>query len=157
MYLFDRITGSTRFGPCRQPTDPAGKARDAHTRNMQLKKRQLPLGTIHLNPVILSKNTSANFWNAVLRVCQEISGALRWRLPGPLARRERRAYPLVCKERATKAAGLGAAARRGAAAGGHLRRCRSSTMLSGIACVAAPCICPPGARAEVHHLFPDRP
>jgi len=42
-------------------------------------------------------------------------------------------------------------------ADGHLRRCRSSTMHSGIACVAAPCICPPGARAEVHHLFPDRP
>ena len=35
---------------------------------------------------------------------------------------------LVCKERATKPAGLPAAARRGAAAGGHLLRCRSSTM-----------------------------
>ena len=34
----------------------------------------------------------------------------------------------VCKERATKPAGLRTAARRGAAAGGHLRRCRSSTM-----------------------------
>src|SRR5438876_3763346 len=34
----------------------------------------------------------------------------------------------VCKERATQPAGLRAAARRGAAAGGHLRRCRSSTM-----------------------------
>ena len=34
---------------------------------------------------------------------------------------------LVCKERATKPAGLPAAARRGAA-GGHLLRCRSSTM-----------------------------
>jgi len=38
---------------------------------------------------------------------------------------------------------------RGAAAGGHLRRCRCSTMHSGIACVAAPCIWPPGARAEM--------
>ena len=35
---------------------------------------------------------------------------------------------LVCKERATKPAGLPAAARKGAAAGGHLLRCRSSTM-----------------------------
>src|SRR5437762_3149265 len=34
----------------------------------------------------------------------------------------------VCKERATQPAGLRAAARRGAAAGGHLRRCRSWTV-----------------------------
>ncbi len=34
----------------------------------------------------------------------------------------------VCKERATKPAGLPAAAHWGAAAGGHLLRCRSSTM-----------------------------
>src|SRR5437773_3553540 len=26
-----------------------------------------------------------------------------------------------------------------------------------IACVAAPCICPPGARAKMHTLFPDGP
>jgi len=31
---------------------------------------------------------------------------------------------------------------------GHLRRCRSSEMKH-IACVAAPCICPPGARAKM--------
>ena len=43
----------------------------------------------------------------------------------------------VCKERATPPAGLRAAARRGAAAGGHLLCCRSSTMHTGIACVAA--------------------
>ena len=55
----------------------------------------------------------------------------------------------VCKERATTPAGLRAAARRGAAAGGHLLRCRSSTMHTGIACVASPRICPPGARAKV--------
>jgi hypothetical protein len=36
--------------------------------------------------------------------------------------------PVVCKERATKPASLRAAARRGAAAGGHLLCCRSSTM-----------------------------
>jgi hypothetical protein len=35
---------------------------------------------------------------------------------------------VVCKERATKPAGLRAAARRGATAGGHLLCCRSSTM-----------------------------
>src|SRR5437867_5307697 len=63
----------------------------------------------------------------------------------------------VCKERATAPAGLRAAARRGAAAGGHLLCCRSSTMHSGIACVAAPRICPPGARAKMHTLFPDGP
>ena len=34
----------------------------------------------------------------------------------------------ACKEGATRAAALGAAAWRGAAAGGQLRRCRSSTM-----------------------------
>jgi len=45
-----------------------------------------------------------------------------------MARRERRAYRVVCKERATTPSGLRAAARRGAAAGGHLLRCRSSTM-----------------------------
>jgi hypothetical protein len=50
-----------------------------------------------------------------------------------------------------------AAARRGAAAGEHLLRCRSSTMHSGIACVATPRIYPPGARAKVQTLFIDRP
>jgi len=50
------------------------------------------------------------------------------RSPGTLARRERRAYRVVCKERATQPACLRTSARRGAAAGGHLLRCRSSTM-----------------------------
>ena len=54
-------------------------------------------------------------------------------------------------------AGLRAAAWRGAAADGHLLRCRSSTMLMGIACVAAPCICPPGARTKVQTLIIDKP
>ena len=63
----------------------------------------------------------------------------------------------ICEERATKPAGLQAAARMGATAGGHLLRCRSSTMHTGIACVAAPRICPPGARAKVHRLLHDRP
>jgi len=45
----------------------------------------------------------------------------------------------------------------GEAAGGHLLRCRSSTMHTDIACVAAPRICPPGARAKVQTLFIDRP
>src|SRR5207247_9871075 len=72
-------------------------------------------------------------------------------------RGERRAIPgAVCEERATKPAGLRAAAQRGAAAGGHLLCCRSSTM-SDIACVAAPRICPPGARAKVLILFLHRP
>ena len=64
---------------------------------------------------------------------------------------------VVYKERATKPAGLRAAARRGAAAGEHLLRCRSMAMHTGIACVAAPRICPPGARAKVQKLFIDRP
>ncbi len=39
----------------------------------------------------------------------------------------------------------------GAVAKGAYRLCcRSSTMRPGIACVAAPRICPPGARAKVH-------
>ena len=71
--------------------------------------------------------------------------------------RAARISEVVCKERATKPAGLRAAARRGAAAGGHLLRCRSSAMRTGIACVAAPRICPPGARAKVQTLFIDRP
>ena len=48
--------------------------------------------------------------------------------PGSLARRERRAYRVVCEERATQPASLRAAARKEAAAGGHLWRCCSSTM-----------------------------
>jgi hypothetical protein len=64
---------------------------------------------------------------------------------------------VVCKERATKPAGQRAAARKGAAAGGHLLRCRSSTIHTDITCVAAPRICPPGARAKVQTLFIDRP
>ena len=35
---------------------------------------------------------------------------------------------------------------RGAAAGGRLLRCGGSTMYTDIACAAAPCIRPPGAR-----------
>ena len=61
--------------------------------------------------------------------------AFSCRLPGPMARRERRTYFLACKERATKPAGLGAASHGG----------------------AAPCICPPGARAKVQTLFITRP
>ena len=65
-----------------------------------------------------------------LRACDKISDALRCRPSGPLARRERRAYRVVCEERATQSAGLRAAARRGAAVGGHLLCWRSSTMSS---------------------------
>jgi hypothetical protein len=64
----------------------------------------------------------------IVRAYDEIRDALRCRPPGPLARRERRAYRVVCKERTTQPAGLRAAARRGAPTGGHLQRCRSSTM-----------------------------
>jgi len=63
---------------------------------------------------------------------------------------------LACKERATKPAGLPAAARRGAAAGGHLLRCRSSTMKKHRLRRGAAHL-PPGARAKVQTLFIDRP
>src|SRR5438876_156058 len=80
------------------------------------------------------------------------------RPPGPLARRERRAIPgAVCEERATKPAGLRAAAQRGAAAKGAYRLCCRSSTMSDIAFVAAPRICPPGARAKVFILFLHRP
>ena len=64
-----------------------------------------------------------------LRARQEIRCAFCCWPPGPLARRERRAYPLryVRSEQHSQRA-CGPQARRGAAAGGHLRRCRSSTM-----------------------------
>jgi len=81
-------------------------------------------------------------------------------LPAPRPAGEARVASIpevVCKERATKPEGLWAAARKGAAAGGHLLRCRSSTMRAGIACDAPPRICPPGARAKVQTLFIDRP
>src|SRR6266516_1887907 len=82
-------------------------------------------------------------------------------LPAPRPAGKARATSIpgaVCKERATPPAGLRAAARRGAAPKGAYRRCcRSSTMHTGIACVAAPRICPPGARAKMHTLFPDGP
>src|SRR5205823_6947559 len=55
----------------------------------------------------------------------------------------------VCEERATKPAGLRAAARRGAAAKGAYRRCCRSSTMSDSAFVAAPRICPPGARAKM--------
>ena len=45
----------------------------------------------------------------------------------------------------------------GAAAGGHLLRCRSSTMHPYIACVALPRMCPRGARAKVQTLLIDGP
>src|SRR5216117_824093 len=62
----------------------------------------------------------------------------------------------VCKERATQPAACGTqpgGARRRAGICGVAapRRCHH------IACVAAPCICPPGARAKMHTLFPDAP
>src|SRR5438552_17777245 len=62
----------------------------------------------------------------------------------------------VCKERATQPAGLRAAAggarrRAGICGVAAPRRCHH------IARVAAPCICPPRARAKMHTLFSDGP
>src|SRR5919109_2754955 len=50
-------------------------------------------------------------------------------------------------------AGLRAAALRGAAAKGAYRLCCRSSTMSDIVCVAAPRICPPGARAKNVKLF----
>src|SRR5213595_1417608 len=77
--------------------------------------------------------------------------------PGPLARRERRAYPLRyvrSEQHSQRACGPqpgGARRRAGICGVAAPRRCHH------IACVAAPCICPPGARAKMHTLFPDGP
>src|SRR5438034_7625332 len=90
-----------------------------------------------------------------LRVCDEIIWTLCCWPPGPLARRERRAIPgAVCEERATKPAGRSP---EGAAAKGAYRLCCRSSTMSDIAFVAAPRICPPGARAKVSILFRHRP
>jgi len=85
----------------------------------------------------------------ILGLAQELLDILLL-APRPTGKARATSIPgALCKERAAQPGGLRAAARRGAAAGGHLLRCRSSTMHSGIACVAAPCICPPGALAKM--------
>src|SRR5207247_8641397 len=93
-----------------------------------------------------------------LRARQEIRCTFFCWPPGSLARRERRAYPLRyvrSEQRSQRACGrqTGGARRRRARIGGVAapRRCHH------IACVAAPCICPPGARAKMHTLFSDGP
>ena len=96
-----------------------------------------------------------DFW---LRARQEIRCTFYCWPPGPLARRERRAYPLRyvrSEQHSQRACGPQpeGARRRRARIGGVAapRRCHH------IACVAAPCICPPGARAKMHTLFSDGP
>src|SRR2546422_11716823 len=96
-----------------------------------------------------------------LRARQEIRCTFCCWPPGPLARRERRAYPLRplryvrSEQHSQRACGPqpGGARRRRARIGGVAapRRCHH------IACVAAPRICPPGARAKMHTLFSDGP
>ena len=71
-----------------------------------------------------------------------------------MARRERRAYPLRyvrSEQQSQRACGPqpeGARRRAGICCVAAPRRCHH------IACVAAPCIYPPGARAKMHRLFP---
>src|SRR5213593_2456867 len=95
-----------------------------------------------------------------LRARQEIRCTFCCWPPGPLARRERRAYPLRplryvrSEQHSQRACGPqpgGARRRAGICGVAAPRRCHH------IACVAAPCICPPGARAKMHTLFPDGP
>ena len=108
----------------------------------------MPSGPIEISTFLPPFSTKGLSMNNVYTLLQA---------PRPAGEARATSIRWVCEERATKPAGLGAAARRGAAAGGHLLRCRSSTMHTGIACVAAPRICPPGARAKVQTLFIDRP
>src|SRR5438552_19042084 len=92
-----------------------------------------------------------------LRARQEIRCTFCCWPPGPLARRERRAYPLRyvrSEQHSQRACGPqpgGARRRAGIFGVAAPRRCHH------IACVAAPCICPPGARAKMHTLFSDGP
>src|SRR5204863_5209863 len=92
-----------------------------------------------------------------LRARQEIRCTFCCWPPGPLARRERRAYPLRyvrSEQHSQRACGPqpgGARRRAGICGVAAPRRCHH------IACVAAPCICPPGARAKMHALFSDGP
>ena len=84
------------------------------------------------------------------RACDEISDALRCRPPDLLARPEsddHTGWYASGEQRSQQGAGR----RAGICFVAAPRRCHR------IACVAAPCICPPGARAEVHHLFRRRP
>src|SRR6059036_3705237 len=73
----------------------------------------------------------------------------RWRgasdelYPGRYVRSEQQS------QRELRPAALWAAARRGAAAKGAYRRCCRSSTMSDIDFVAAPRICPPGARAKM--------
>src|SRR5213083_843056 len=92
-----------------------------------------------------------------LRARQEIRCTFCCWPPGPLARRELRAYPLRyvrSEQRSQEACGPqpGGARRRAGICGVAAPR-----RFHYIACVAAPCICPPGARAKMHTLFPDGP
>src|SRR5881296_1145983 len=96
-------------------------------------------------------------WGSLLRARQEIRCTFCCWPPGPLARRERRAYPLRyvrSEQHSQRACGPqpgGARRRAGICGVAAPRRCHH------IACVAAPCICPPGARAKMHTLFSDGP
>src|SRR6266516_2888582 len=85
------------------------------------------------------------FLVVTVRARQEIRCTFCCWPPGPLARRERRAYPVryVRSEQHRQGAC-------GPQPGGARRR-------AGICFVAAPRICPPGARAKIHTLFPDGP
>src|SRR3989441_6675611 len=93
----------------------------------------------------------ANDWVVYeeLRARQEIRCTFCCWPPGPLARRERRAYPLRyvrSEQHSQRACGPqpgGARRRAGICGVAAPRRCHY------IACVAAPCICPPGARAKM--------
>src|SRR5438876_10500812 len=101
--------------------------------------------------------TKLFFASLCLRARPRITFALCCGPPGPLARRERRAYPLRyvrSEQHSQRACGPqpGGARRRADICGvAAPLRCHH------IACVAAPCICPPGARAKMHTLFSDGP
>jgi tetratricopeptide (TPR) repeat protein len=74
-----------------------------------LKQYENAIAALEEATAIDDKLPSALYNLAELRACDKISDALRCRPPGPLARREQRAYRVVCEERATQSAGLRAA------------------------------------------------
>ena len=151
---------------------------DSGLRKKQLRSRQAPgtfaRGSFLRHPrssvfIRVPRNTSLCLWNRVLsarrrthflsvrlRACDEMSDALRCWPPGPMARRERRAYRVACKERTTQPRACGPQPE-GARRRAGICFVAAPRRWHRIACVAAPCICPPGARAEVRHLFRHRP
>jgi len=70
-------------------------------------------------------------------------------MSSPFLESVRKNFKGILAQMQVETVNLLAAARRGAAAKGAYRRCCRSSTMSDIAFVAAPRICPPGARAKM--------